>query len=379
MTQVVRLAQELVRFDTVNPPGNEEPAMLHLGAFLQERGIGVAYQRLSADRVNLMARIQGRSELGHLVLSGHMDVVHPGAAAWNQGPFEGEIVEGRLVGRGSADMKGGVSAMAVALADLAADGFRPRADLILAVTAGEEVDTAGAKLLASTNVLAGSQAILVGEPTGLDVFVAEKGVLWLRITAHGRTAHGSMPELGVNAVAYMARVLCRLENEVLPFPEHTILGKPSVSVNRINGGVKVNVVPDRCEAEVDIRLVPGQTQDEALEHLKLILQETAREIPVRTDVEILQSMPAVETPTDADLVRATVEAAAGVRGKEPAIGGVSYGTDGAVLAPALRASLVIFGPGSPAQAHQPNEYVETSQLEQAVDVYTMVAKRMLGP
>jgi succinyl-diaminopimelate desuccinylase len=365
-----------VRFDTVNPPGNEEPAIRRLGEFLEQAGIVVEYQRLSENRLNLVARIRG-SRSGHLVLCGHIDVVHPGAGSWEVEPFGGVITDGRLIGRGSADMKGGVAAMAQAMADLAGEHFQPKADLILAVTAGEEVDMAGAKLLSSTDLLSGASRIVIGEPTSLDVFRAEKGVFWTRVTAHGRTAHGSMPNLGVNAISFMARLIIRLEEYPFAFEPSDVLGNPTISVNVIDGGVKTNVVPDRCRAEIDMRLVPGQSRADVLGRLKALMEEIRAEIPVRTEVDILQDVPAVETPADDELVQATASIVNEVSGKKPTIGGVSYGTDGAIIAPSLGASMVIVGPGAPEQAHQPNEYVKIEELESAVEIYKGLARRLL--
>lgn len=309
-----------------------------------------------------------------------MDVVHPGETPWESSPFEATLTEGHIVGRGAADMKGGVAAMAVATVSLVRQGFTPRADLILAVSAGEEVDTAGARLMAASGVLEGAAGIVVGEPTGLDVFRAEKGVLWLKVTAHGRTAHGSMPQLGVNAVSYAVHLARLLEEGPFDFQPSPVLGDPTISINVIEGGVKSNVVPDRCSLVVDLRLVPGQSREAVLKRLEGLMREVALEagLPVRTEVEILQDMPPVETSLHDPLLEATIGAATRVRGTEPELKGVSYGTDAAVLCPALDASMVIFGPGSPEQAHQPNEYVDVDDLDKAVEAYMLIAREILG-
>ncbi|HEV3312107.1 MAG TPA: M20/M25/M40 family metallo-hydrolase, partial [Chloroflexota bacterium] len=251
------------------------------------------------------------------------------------------------------------------------------ADLILAVTAGEEVDMAGARLMAAGEVLAGTASLVIGEPTGLAVYRAEKGVFWVRVTAHGRTAHGSMPQLGVNAISFMARLIPRLEAYPFAFVESEILGKPTLSVNTIAGGVKTNVVADRCAIEIDMRLVPGQTPDDVLQLLQAIIDEVAADPQVRTTVEILQDVPPVETPASDRLVEVALEAARNAGSAAPDAGGVSFGTDGAILALALGASMVIFGPGGLDQLHQPNEYVEIAQLHLAVEAYKQIARRML--
>ena len=137
--EVVALARDLIRLDTSNPPGNEEPAMRLLGAYLSSWGLAVEYVEVEPGRPNLFARLKGQASSGHLVLSGHMDVVPPGTIPWDHDPFAADLVGHRIVGRGATDMKGGVAAMAVALTTLARAGFRPAADIILAISIGEEV------------------------------------------------------------------------------------------------------------------------------------------------------------------------------------------------------------------------------------------------
>ncbi|HZT96770.1 MAG TPA: M20 family metallopeptidase [Chloroflexota bacterium] len=376
---VVELTRQLVRINTVNPPGNEAAAVDHLARYLSQEGLSPETQEIAPGRTNLICRLRGAAPEGHLILSGHIDVVHQGEATWEQPPFAAERVGDRLIGRGVADMKGGVAAMATALVELSRSGFRPRADLVLAVSAGEEVDTAGARMMAREDVLKGGRMIVIGEPTGLDVYVAEKGVLWLRVACRGRTSHGSMPDLGVNAVSFAAALIEELERYPFPFSESPILGKPTLSINRIEGGVKTNVVPDLCTLEIDLRLVPGQEPDEVIRKLEQVVERLRdrRAQLVQTEIEVLQSMPPVETDQADPLVEAVMAAAAEVRGVEPAVDGVPYGTDAAVLAPALRASMVIFGPGKPQQAHQPNEYVDVVELEQASRTYALIARRLL--
>jgi succinyl-diaminopimelate desuccinylase len=377
MSRVIDLTRELVRFNTVNPPGDEEAAMRHLGGYFADRGIAVEYQPLAPNRVNLVARLHGRGD-GHLVLCGHMDVVHPGTSEWEHDPFAADIVNGTLIGRGATDMKGGVAAMAQSLVELAESGFEPSADLVVAITCGEEVDMAGARLLDASQALEGTHNVVIGEPTGLDIFCAEKGVFWPKITARGRTSHGAMPHLGVNAIVFVSRLIGRLEEYPFPFERSRTLGDPTLSVNVISGGVKTNVVADRCSVEFDMRLVPGQKTDDILAQLNALMDELRAEIPVEVTVDILQDAPALESPPDSRLVLAAVAAVRERCGRQPAVGGVSYATDGALIAPSLGADMIICGPGGVDQLHQPNEYVEVSQLEDAVEVYKAIALTLLG-
>ncbi len=256
---IVSLTRGLVHCDTSNPPGNEEAAAHFLGDHLAHKGIAVEYLQVEPDRAILLARLPGFERTGSVVLSGHLDVVPAQEPGWTYDPFTATQVGDRLIGRGTADMKGGLAAMAVAMIALQRSGFRPRADLVFVASVGEERGMVGARHLAASGVLQDCAFLVVGEPTGLDVCPAQRGILVFRLTVHGRTAHSSMPELGVSAVSYLARAITALETHQFAYQENELLGAPSVNVGVIEGGVAPNIVPDRCSATMSIRLVVGQT------------------------------------------------------------------------------------------------------------------------
>ena len=376
---VIELTRELVRIPSVNPPGDEQPAAEFLAERMRELGLQAEVQELEPDRANAIGRLPGRGE-GHLVLTGHVDVVPPGEQAWHHPPFAAEMADGRIYGRGSADMKGGVAAMVGAAAALARAGFHPKADLILALTAGEEAGMLGAGAMVEQRALEGSRYLVVGEPTDLDVFIGEKGVLWVEVQALGRTAHGSMPQLGINAVSYLARLIPRLEEYPFPFRESGLLGLPTLSVNMMSGGNKTNVVPDLARIVIDMRTVPGQEHEAILDSIREMAGETARDFhpDLRVEVAVENDKSPLETEAEEPLVAAMVESVAAVRGSKPSVGGVAYGTDAAVLGPAFDIPMVICGPGAPGMAHQPDEWVATDQLVEAAAIYADLARRLLG-
>src|SRR5579875_2366405 len=376
---VVTLTRDLIRLRSVNPPGDEQPVAELLARFMEAAGLDVEVQTLEPNRANVIGRLPGLGE-GHLVLAGHLDVVPPGEQSWDHDPFAGDQVDGRLYGRGSADMKGGVAAMVTAVAELARGGFRPRADVIVAATAGEEAGMLGANAMVERRSLRGSAYLVVGEPTDLDVFIAEKGVLWVRVQVFGRTAHGSMPQLGANAISVLARLIPRLEAYPFTFAEHSLLGRPTLGAHVIRGGNKTNVVPDYAEVELDLRTVPGQDHGPMVETIRRLAEQASAEVPgdFRVEVNVFNDKGPVETAPEEQLVAATVQAVRQVRGEEPVVGGVPYGTDAAFLGPGFGIPMVICGPGAQGMAHQPDEYVETRQLIQAVDIYRGIAHRLLG-
>jgi succinyl-diaminopimelate desuccinylase len=375
---VTELTQDLIRFRSVNPPGNEREAAEYLGNRMRELGLEVEIQQLEDDRSQVIGRVRGQGD-GHLVFTGHLDVVPPGGQAWEHDPFGGEEVDGRLYGRGSADMKGGVAAMVAGAAALVEAGFQPKADYVIAATAGEETGMFGAAAMVERRSLVGSRYLVVGEPSDLDVFIGEKGVLWVELRALGRTAHGSMPWLGANAISLLARLIPRLEDYPFAFQESALLGKPTLSVNVIEGGNKTNVVPDLCRIEIDMRTVPGQDHDAMLDHLRALAEEVASVYHdgIRIEIDVMNNKNSLETEPSDPLVDAAVQAAASVRGTSPKVGGVTYGTDAALLGPGFNIPMVICGPGAPGMAHQPDEYVEVKQLEQAAQIYAELAQRLL--
>lgn len=376
---VVELTRALIRFQSVNPPGNEQGAAEYLGKRMREFGLEVELQQLEPDRAQVIGRIKG-SGTGHLVYTGHLDVVPPGSQEWSHDPFAADLVDGTIYGRGSVDMKGGVAAIVAAAAALQVAGFKPAADYIIAATAGEEAGMFGAAAMVERRSLEGSRYLVVAEPTGLDLYIGEKGVLWVELRALGRTAHGSMPWLGVNAIGFVARLIPWLEEYPFPFHESSLLGKPSLSVNVIEGGDKVNVVPDLCRVELDLRTVPGQDHQALLRRLRTVAGDIASHFNENLHVElrVLNDKPAIETDPGDPLIDAVFHTIHSVCGRKPEIAGVSYGTDAAYLAPGFGIPMVICGPGSTGLLHQTDEHVEVDELVQAAEIYAALAQRLLG-
>src|SRR5689334_14008834 len=212
LEEAVSLTAELVRLDTTNPPGNETPAISLLEQRLRAAGfetVTVPYRAHddpeNPPRSQVVARLRGSGERAGLLISGHVDVVPTGNVPWSAAPFGGEIRDGRLYGRGSCDMKSGVAALVVAAEALAAECQRcaasPKGDLVVALTADEERNCLGAEVRVEEPLFDGLGAALVAEPTALGLYIAEKGAFWVEVTFLGRTAHGSMPHLGANAVS----------------------------------------------------------------------------------------------------------------------------------------------------------------------------------
>ncbi len=367
----VALTQELVRFNTVNPPGQEAACAEHIGAILEEAGFRVSYYLLAEGRPNLIARIGGIPDKPALCLTGHTDTVPLGAAEWGFDPFCGEIDRGKLLGRGSTDMKGGVAAIVSAAVALA-DQLERTPGLELVITADEETGTNGARMLAEQRLLGRAGAMVVAEPTSNALWLGHKGVLRFEGLARGVTAHASMPEEGQNAIYTAVRAIQALQGFAFGVTAHPHLGSPTLNVGWFKGGMNVNSVPDRAAFGVDIRVTP----EVDLSALKDRLRETVGpEIAVTFGTEA----EAVWTEPDDPWIFELREMLAAPDGGSAEIGAAPYFTDAASLRDGYGPiPTIILGPGEPRMAHQTDEFCYVDRITEAAELYTAIIRRWCG-
>ncbi|MEJ2709546.1 MAG: M20 family metallopeptidase [Anaerolineales bacterium] len=376
--ELTGVCRGLIRFKTVNPPGDELEAAQFVLDYLRQAGFEGEIVPNGARRGSVLARFKGSGESPALALNGHLDVVPVGAERWRHEPFEGVVEDGKVWGRGSADMKGGLAAMLVAARLLAQSGLRLRGDLVVLATAGEEVEMLGARSLAAHPHLGLLKAILISEPTLNRLGLAERGVFWPEFVTHGQTAHGSTPDLGRNAILMMVALLSELDRLAIPYTPHPVLGHFTRSINTIKGGVKVNVVPDQACALVDMRTVPGQDHSELLRHLEDFVQDLERRVPgLNASVRLTYDLPPAETSPDEPVVKAFQEAVREANGHTPDSAVVRFATEAAIFVPALGVPTLIYGPGDPALAHQPDEHVQLEKMVEATRAYLAAAVRLL--
>lgn len=367
----VPLTQELVRIDTVNPTSPESRAAELLARLLEEGGFAVARHEFAPGRTSLVAR-HGPGLRAPLCLAGHVDTVPLGAAPWTHDPFGGEIAGGKLYGRGASDMKSGVAAIVCAALDAArAD---PGVELAVVLVAGEETGCEGSAHLARTaGALGRAGALVVAEPTGNRPYVGHKGALWLEARTRGVTAHGSMPERGVNAIYRAARAVARLEGYRFAVPADPLLGSPTLNVGTIRGGLNVNSVPDAAAFTVDVRTTPALPNDEARAALAGLLGPEV-ELGTIMDVGSLRADPGHPW------VREVFELAGPRLERPPGLESAPYFTDASVLTPAFGgAPTVILGPGEVHLAHQTDEWCLVSRIEEATEMYRELARRWGRP
>jgi succinyl-diaminopimelate desuccinylase len=367
-TDAVALTQSLLRFETVNPPGDEDACAHLLGSALEAAGFRTRYHSFGPGRTNLLADIGGQSDRLPLCLTGHIDVVPLGNAPWSKDPFAGETDAGRMYGRGSSDMKAGVAAF-VAAAVRMAPHLERSPGLSLVITAGEENGCEGAFHLHRDGMLGRAGAVVVAEPTSNYPFVGHKGAFWLRAVARGVTAHGSMPEKGNNAVYKAARAVSSLETFRFSNPPHPLMGQATLNVGMFHGGLNINSVPDQATVSIDIRTVP------TVDHRQLLAQLTAR-LGGDVELETLIDLESVYTEPDEPWVQSVFDVMTPILGARPVPRVATYFTDAAALNLAYRnPPTVILGPGEPQMAHQTDEYCVVERIGQSVAAYEEIIRR----
>lgn len=363
LEDVISLTRKLISFNTVNPEGNEQDIALFVGKLLTENDFTVDYHRLAMNRLTLIAERGLNQSIPPIVLTGHFDTVPLGEKPWSEGPFLGTIKDGRIYGRGSSDMKGGLAAM-ICASILAFRQSTPQGGVRLIFTAGEEPGCHGAKHLADTNYDMGrASAIIVGEPTSNIPAIGHKGALYLKVSVSGKTAHSSMPELGDNAIYKAARAITKIENFQFQAEKDDLHGFPTINVGLIRGGKNLNSVPDHAEFTIDIRSTGKLTHSEILERL-------AQELGENVTIKKLVDLPPVSSSETSPFVQ-VVYAVCGIDPENVTIRkSLPYMTDGAVLQQLYNGiPTIILGPGQPEMAHQTNEFCYVSKIEAAVGIY----------
>ena len=341
---------------------------------LGRSGIASAIDSWDGNRANIIAQIKSAGRRGALLFACHLDVVGPGEASWRNPPFVGVESEGKIYGRGSADMKGGIAAIVTAIEQIVESGVRLQGDIILFGAAGEETDSCGAKrFVRNWGGMARLAGVVIPEPTDFEIVTAHRGLLWLKVTTKGKAAHGSTPQSGVNAIASMRMVLDALENYKIRVEPHKLLGGCSMSINTIAGGKAINVVPDKCSIGVDIRTVPGQNYQDIIDDFQeMFVKLKQGNSQFEAEVSVVRDVKALETDSNCDFVKDFCSAV-GISGTKA----VGFTTDGPHFA-SLGVPVVIFGPGKPEVCHKPDEYIDISDVEKAVEYYKNIILKFLS-
>jgi acetylornithine deacetylase len=372
----VALAQLLVATPSVNPvlaasgTGEAEIAALVAGV-LEGWGLRPDVVEIAPGRCNVVASLEGQGPT--LMLNGHLDTV--GVEGMTVEPFAAQIVASRLVGRGACDMKGGVAALLGATFRLAAGG--PRPSLVVALTADEEHASLGMQAVVRDGPPA--DLAVVCEPTSLAVMPAHKGFVWVRATFRGRAAHGSRPDLGVDAIRHAALYVAALDRYVEDLSaraSHPLLGHGSLHAGTISGGTAPSVYPDHCEVQLECRTMPRTPAEAVVAEMQRVLDDLrAREPSLDASLEMTLERPGTEVAVDAELVRGLLAAGA-AHGVTPSVQGMTAWVDAALLNES-GVPAVCYGPGATEQAHTADEWIETREIVACADVLETFARSLV--
>jgi len=372
--ELVDLTIQLVQISTENPPGNEKVAAQFLKPLLSKMGFKIKTVLSPKGRWNLLAEKSWGKGGRRLIFNGHLDVVPAGnRSQWKYPPFQGKLYQGRIYGRGSSDMKSGIASFIHALSTIERSKIplHQGAVTLHLVSDEESHGHQGMGFLTQRERIQGDAA-LVGEPTDLQPVIAQKGALWLRILTIGKSAHGSKPHLGVNAVEKMMKLIERLR--IIPLEkEHPLLGKPTLNIGTIQGGTKVNVVPESCEIELDRRMLPGEKEEDVLGEIKEMLDSLQSQDPFfQYRMEEIDFAEPSEVDPEEEIVKIGVEAIENVMGRKPLLRAFSGFTDSRFYINQCHIPTLIFGPGGVDQSHTTDESVGVDALVHAAHIYAMI-------
>jgi acetylornithine deacetylase/succinyl-diaminopimelate desuccinylase family protein len=374
MDSAIRLLCDLVAINSVNPtlvpgaPGEAAVADAIAGA-MRRLGLDVSVEEVVPGRPNVVGVVEGRAKGRSLMFCGHTDTV--GVAGMTD-PFSPVERNGRLYGRGSQDMKGGVAAMIAAAGELAQSGLAA-GRVIVAAIVDEEHSSIGADALVRKWR---ADAAVVTEPTDLEIAIGHKGFAWVEVQVAGKAAHGSRPRDGEDAILRLGRVLGQLElldRQLQLRPAHALVGTGSLHASFVSGGHELSSYPDRATLQMERRTLPGEPESTALEEVQAILNGLSQaDASFRASARHMFSRPAYEVAADHALPRA-LSAAVSSNGGIPKITGASFWTDAAVLGHAGIPS-ILFGPGG-AGLHSIEEYVNVEDVLTCRAALTELARR----
>jgi len=382
--EIVRLTRKLVSLQSVNPPGNEKGCAEYIAELLRDIGLKVELVEREKNRPNVIGTLRGSVGSPRLLYNGHMDVVPPGQG-WTVDPFSGKVIDGKIYGRGTSDMKSGLSAMISSAKALVEADARLRGDLVVAAVPDEEMlGQNGTAHLVHSGLKA--DMAVIGEPTchrddtkRMRVEIAHRGVVWMRVGAEGKAAHGGTPWLGTNAIYAMSDAInaIRLLEKQLARKKHPLVSSPTINVGTITGGMAINIVPNRCYMTLDRRVIPTETVEEAKSELVSVVEGLRkRDERYKLTCELLNERGPFEISPDEPVVVTIRKAAQQVTGTPPSLGGKDSCTDADCL---VKSGIptALFGPGIDETSHTADEYAEIDRIVEATKVYALTAFDLL--
>lgn len=353
----------------MNGADNEGAVAEFIANYLKEKHIDAFVQQIDETHANIIAKLEGKSS-ETVVWNGHLDTVPYGnTEEWNTDPSIPVEKNGRIYARGASDMKSGLAAMVYLLGEIGESGEKPEQTILFLGTCDEEKSGLGAEKILEEIDLSSGSLLLIGEPTGCKLGVAQKGCIWAQLNISGKTSHGAYPEEGYNAVEYGMKIVRRIKKWVTEY-EHRLLGTATAQVTMIQGGIAPNMTPDFAEILLDIRIVPGISAEDVEKKIKKICREEVEETngEVKFEVRIKNARRAIEIAEEERWLK-EFKAYLKQNGAETEEIGINYFTDASILTKKeSEIPVLLFGPGEPRLAHKPNEFVELEKYEKYIEI-----------
>lgn len=375
--EVVSFLQKLVQTNSENPPGNEEACALLIEQELQSFGCVTELQYVEENRPNIIGTMEG--ELPEkLLFNGHLDTVQLGEIGnWTCDPLGGEIIDGKVFGRGACDMKAGLVSMIFAMKALKKMDVSLKRGILFTGVIDEEVYFKGTNALVESGLVKDCRFGFVSEPTSLEIVTEHKGAIEYRCEVEGKSAHSGKAHQGVNAIVRMAKVIDALETyncNLAEYEPHSTFITPTLNIGTIRGGVGVTFVPEYCQIEFDRQVLPGESLEEVAKEVDAIFAGIPNEYNFTPKLITTQSFaPWQVEKTDAYVVK-FADIVASFLESEPTFSGLHGYCEAEILGRA-GISCLVFGPGCIDCAHAPDEYVAIDELIAATKVYAVAAYR----
>lgn len=381
--EVVSLLQEIIKQRSDYPPGDCRIALQVIMQKLDQEAIQYTVYSRREHQPSLVVCLGGSEKPVELMFHAHIDTVPAGdEERWSVSPFEARIRENRIYGRGAGDDKSSVVAQIMAMIILARAQVNLQGNLKVVIVSDEESGGEyGTRWLHQEGLLE-TRALVVGEQTNNQVAIAERVACGIDMTVYGKSAHGAMPWAGENAILKMSRVLTWLQEHYFPILEqrkHPYLPPPTLNIGRIQGGIQWSIVAEQCKVEMDRRLIPGETREQALDELRFALENYSNSVEPLKFKLFSQGDVAANINTEAThpFVLSANQALEDLTGEKQALTGYVQTSDGRWFAKD-GIPIILFGPSDPAVAHSTDEFVTIDQLVEATCFYTLLAYRILG-
>lgn len=374
----VALTQQLVRINSTNPGEFEYKLADFVVQWLSKTGAEISLNEVKDGRCNVVARLKGRVSSPALVYICHMDTV-PIGEGWDYDPLAAEIIDGKMYGRGTCDMKSGLASGLIAFRNIAAMNRELERDFVFIASMDEEDIMIGADQLVQDGIVTAEDYVLDAEPTNGAIKVAHKGKTWFRLAVEGVACHASTPEKGSDAVAAMSEIICSINRRLSELPVHAALGPCAATFGIIKGGLNLNIVPGDCYCTIDMRLTPPTTNEQSIKLVEDAIAEGCAKVPgTSCKYTVLAQRPAVEKDDNSYLLKMLKAATVQVTGEQAPIDFFPGYTDTAVIAASTgNRNCMSYGPGDLFYAHKPNEFVEVADIVRCTAVMTKLAESIL--